>query len=243
MILLLAGTAEARTLAEALHQKGIVVTASLAGATRAPLPLPVPTRIGGFGGEAGFCGWLAQHRPRAVIDATHPFAVQITARTQRICAEAGLPYLRLDRPAWQPEPTDNWHQIDGPEAAAALIPAGAKVFLATGRQSLPSFAALAEGRQLILRVIDRPEVPFPFKNGRYSIGRPPFSAQSERSFLSDLRPDWLIAKNAGGAGGRAKLTAAAQLGIAVALICRPPPVAPMVTSVAAALAWAEALCD
>ena len=54
MILLLAGTAEARNLAGYLKDAGIECIASLAGATRNPIDLGVPTRIGGQMGSMAF---------------------------------------------------------------------------------------------------------------------------------------------------------------------------------------------
>ena len=96
-VLLLAGTAEARELAARLADAGIPALASLAGATRRPEPLPLPTRVGGFGGAEGFRAVLRDEGITAVIDATHPFAARITARTARICAEDGLPCLHLIR--------------------------------------------------------------------------------------------------------------------------------------------------
>ncbi|MEM7645018.1 MAG: precorrin-6A/cobalt-precorrin-6A reductase, partial [Pseudomonadota bacterium] len=95
-VLVLAGTAEAR--AVLARTSGLAVRASLAGRTEAPVDLGVPTRIGGFGGEAGFRAALAE--VSAVLDATHPFAARMTERAVRVCREMGLPYLRLTRPGW-----------------------------------------------------------------------------------------------------------------------------------------------
>jgi len=58
VILLLAGTYEARGLAGLLAQRGTLVIASLAGATKTHNALRVPTRIGGFGGIEGLTRFL-----------------------------------------------------------------------------------------------------------------------------------------------------------------------------------------
>jgi precorrin-6A/cobalt-precorrin-6A reductase len=240
-LLLLAGTGEAQRIARGLAERGIPAVASLAGATRVPAPTGLPTRIGGFGGEAGFRDYLREAGITAVLDATHPFAIRITERTVRLCAEAGIPYCQVLRPAWVPEPGDNWVMLDREEEAAQHIAPGATVFLATGRQTLERFANLSSCR-LICRQIDPPEGPFPFPNGEFRVGRPPFSVEDEVKLFDALGVDWLIAKNAGGEVPRTKLVAARQLGIRVAMINRPAqPAATRVETVEQALAWVEAL--
>lgn len=240
-LLLLAGSGEAKRIAWALTDSGIDVVASLAGATRSPEPMPVPTRIGGFGGVAGFEAYLQEAGITAVLDATHPFASSITARTARVCAQKGLPYLYCCRPGWTQEPGDHWTDIDREEDAAALIPEGSTVFLGTGRQTLARFANLV-GRRLICRQIDPPTAPFPFEGGEFLIGRPPFPVEREKELFQSLGVDWLVVKNAGGAPSRTKLTAAASLGIPVLMIRRPAlPDAPCVASVDAAVGWAKSL--
>jgi precorrin-6A/cobalt-precorrin-6A reductase len=136
-LLLLAGTAEARALAGRLAEDPrFEVVASLAGATRQAQPLPVPTRIGGFGGVLLQEEYIKDNHFDAVVDATHPFAVQISDRSQKICEAVDLPHLQLLRPGWQPGEGDDWRFVSGPEVIADLLPQGARVFLATGRKTL-----------------------------------------------------------------------------------------------------------
>lgn len=242
-LLLLAGTAEARAIAAALAGRpGLDVTASLAGATRQPGALPVACRIGGFGGAGAFRDWLCAHRIDAVIDATHPFAERISARSAAVCAEAGIPYLQLLRPGWTPDPGDRWTMIAREEQAADIIRPPATVFLATGRQTLARFAGLS-GCRLICRQIDPPDGPFPFPNGEFLVGQPPFSVSEERALFARLGIDWLVVKNAGGAASRSKLDAARELGLPVLMIARPAlaPGAERAETVAETLAWLERL--
>jgi precorrin-6A/cobalt-precorrin-6A reductase len=241
-LLLLAGSGEAREIAAALAQMpGVEAIASLAGATRTPAKLALPTISGGFGGDEGFRAWLRDNRIGAVLDATHPFAAHITHRTARICREEGIAYCHFLRPAWQAEAGDNWHMINDESEAAQHIAPASTVFLATGRQTLNRFANLAEST-LICRQIDRAKEDFPFPNGRFLVGRPPFSTDDELALFAKLKIDWLIVKNAGGEASKTKLIAARQLGIPVVMIARPAmPDAPRVRSVAEALEWVAAL--
>ena len=109
-VLLLGGSTEASTLARALAgDPRFAVTLSLAGATRHPRPQPVPVRTGGFGGADGLRRYLADHRIGALVDATHPFAAQMTRHAR--AAAGTVPLLtgpaeltaRLERdvPLWQ----------------------------------------------------------------------------------------------------------------------------------------------
>ncbi|EYD76739.1 Cobalt-precorrin-6x reductase [Rubellimicrobium mesophilum DSM 19309] len=241
MILLLAGTAEARHLAQRLTDNRIPAIASLAGATREPAPLPLPTRIGGFGGTEGFTSYLDTNPITAVIDATHPFAARITARTHAICTERGLPHLRLERPAWTPGPGDRWIHVADEAEATRLIPENATVFLATGRQSLPAWADL-RAQATYLRVIDPPTETFPLP-GAYVVARPPFDRVAEADLFHRLAVTHLVVKDAGGADSRPKLDAARDLGIEVLILRRPEPPEglPTLRTVDEALAWAVAL--
>ncbi|MEL6912943.1 MAG: cobalt-precorrin-6A reductase [Pseudomonadota bacterium] len=236
-LLLLAGTREAREVASWLERSGVAAIASFAGVTRAPELPRIETRIGGFGGEAGFRAFVEAEGVTHILDATHPFAARISARTARLAGALGLGYRQLLRPPWEPQLGDDWHPIACEEDAATIIEAGARVFLATGRQTLRRFHGLS-GCHLICRQIDPPEKPFPFPNGRYLVGRPPFSVADERALFTRLEIDWLVVKNAGGAASATKLTAARELGLSVAVIARPPqPAGPKAASVEEAVAW------
>jgi precorrin-6A/cobalt-precorrin-6A reductase len=240
-VLLLAGSGEGRVLADALYKIGVNAVASLAGATRQAKPLALPTRIGGFGGEDGFCEYLAREKITHILDATHPFASRISHRTALVSAQKGLKYMQYLRPAWTAQSGDQWHHIrDETDVLALLNKTPSTVFLATGRQTLERFANL-EGHRVICRQIDSPTSPFPFEGGEYCIGRPPFSVGREVELFEALRVDLLVVKNAGGTASRSKLDAAALLGLPVAMIERPPqPDAPKVDTIEAALDWVRA---
>lgn len=235
-VMVLAGTQEARALAGLLAAAGVEATASLAGVTKSPAPLPIPMRVGGFGGRAAQIRHMKEGGFDAVIDATHPFAAKIPARSLEVSRLLGLPHLRLLRAPWMAGPGDRWHGLATPEDAPAVIRPGARVFLATGAQSLDRWAALAEGRHLLCRRVDATKTPFPF-TGDWIIGRPPFGLGAEIDLLKTHQIDWIVAKNAGGPA-RAKLDAARHLGVPVALLDRPAPlVCDHAQTAGEAMAW------
>lgn len=245
-LLLMAGTGEARALARALAaMQGVSTIASLAGATRDPARLAVETRRGGFGGAAAQAAYMRAQGFDAVLDATHPFAHRIKARTAAIAADLGVACLHLIRPPWVAGAGDDWSEIDDAGAAREHIPPGATVFLATGRGTLMDFSALAgQGRRLISRQIEVPDAPFPWQGGAYLVGRPPFSVADEVALFKRLNVDWLVVKNAGGEAPRSKLEAARRLGIPVLMLARPaPPPGRVVDSVEAALDWVKQVRD
>ena len=235
-LLVLAGTGEARRLCAALVGRDVV--ASLAGAVSRPAELVVPTRIGGFGGQAGFEAFLTESGITAVVDATHPFASRITDRTARVCAARGIAYLRLERPPWQPAQGDDWVTIADEADAARHVGARDVVFLATGRQTLARFAGLGAAH-VYCRQIDPPREPFPFAGGEFIIGRPPFSVEDEMALFTRLGVTRLVVKNSGGDLSKSKLDAARALGIKVLMIARPPtPGCARVETIEAAMDWA-----
>lgn len=236
-LLLLGGTAEASRLAQALAAANVDAVFSYAGRTHLPLPQPLPTRVGGFGGVAGLRAWLRDHRISHVVDATHPFAAQMSANAVAACAEAGVPLVALERAAWAPQAGDIWLQVQDTEAAVSALPCEpARVFLAIGRQTLAPFARKPQHHYL-LRLVDAvPSQPLP--QATVVLGRGPFTAAADSALMLAHGITHVVAKNAGGEGGVAKLEAARAMGLPVIMIHRPAlPTRACVGSVAEAMAW------
>ncbi|MFS1301288.1 cobalt-precorrin-6A reductase [Streptosporangium longisporum] len=240
-ILILGGTDEARRLAAALAGRdGTHVVSSLAGRVRDPR-LPVgEVHEGGFGGPGGLATWLVERGIDTVVDATHPFAARMTASAVEATARTGLPLLILRRPGWQAGPGDDWRRVPSLEAAAALLPSlGERVFLTTGRRSLPVFAGL-DDHWFLARSVDPPEPPMP-RRTEVLLSRGPFTVEGETALMRTHRTDVLVTKDSGGEMTTAKLRAARELGLPVVVVDRPPAPAgvPAVGDVPAALAWLD----
>lgn len=236
-VLLLGGTFDSNLAAAALARAGVEAVYSYAGRTDAPAAQPLPTRVGGFGGVEGMLAYFAAENITHVIDATHPFAAQISDNAARACDAAGLPLLALVRAPWRAEAGDRWHNVADTKAALAALPSEpARVFLAIGKQNLAAFAAQAQHHYL-LRLIDPPAVP-PLANCTILIAKGPFDVESDTAMLRYHQITHIVAKNAGGSGARAKLVAARTLGLPVIMIARPPaPLRAQVDSIADMMTW------
>ena len=236
---MLGGTSGASQLAQVLHEAGVPAVFSYAGVTQAPLAQPLPTRVGGFGGVQGLVQFIAAQVITHVVDATHPFAAQMSRNACAACAATGTPLLALERAPWQHQAGDRWTDVPDMAAAAKALPtAPARVFLAVGRKQLQSFAGLSQHHYL-LRLVDAPAPgSLPWPGAAVELGRGPFSAEHDLALLQKHGVQWLVAKNAGGDATRGKLDAARALGLPVVMVQRPDlPERARTESTSAVLHW------
>jgi precorrin-6A/cobalt-precorrin-6A reductase len=221
-LLILGGTTEARLLAEQVAgHDGFEAELSLAGRTAAPLPQALACRVGGFGGVAGLTEYLRSGEIEVLVDATHPFAERISENAVQAARSVGIPLLTLTRAPWTAQPGDRWTEI--PDAAAAAQAIGKqrrRVFLTVGRQQVAAFEA-APQHDYLIRTIDPPEPMPALPSARILLARGPFSLETERELMARQGIEVLVSKNSGGAGTRAKIDAARELGLPVILIRRP----------------------
>lgn len=247
-VLILGGTGEARALASRLYGDGVPVVSSLAGRVANPRLPDGKVRIGGFGGVDGLVGWLRENQPRIVVDATHPFAQQISRNAVAACAAATVPLVRLVRPEWDAQAGDDWTVVE--DIAGAALAVGSRytplpdrgaldhrqprVLLTTGRQDADAFAGI-DSAWFLIRVVDPPTGALP-RNHRVLRSRGPYGLDDERELMAAEKIDLLVTKNSGGELTRAKLTAARELGIPVVMVARPvEPCGNVVTSVEEAI--------
>ncbi len=218
-ILILGGTAEARDIAALLVVLGHDVTTSLAGVTSAPI-LPVgKMRVGGFGGEDGLARYLHAAQIDVLVDATHPFAANMSRHACDAARLIGCGLLRFERPAWQPRPHDQWTEVSSLADAAALLPPSAVALLTTGRKHLGAFFQRC-GIIGVVRTVEPIAEALP-SGWSVIVDRPPQQLAHEIAVMRDYRITHLVTKNAGGERTRAKLDAARQLGLPVIMVRRP----------------------
>lgn len=238
-VLILGGTTEASALAQLLAgDSRFKPILSLAGRTAAPRPQPIPTRSGGFGGPEGLVSFLTGREIEAVIDATHPYADQISANAVAACRSAGVPMASLGRAAWQAQPGDRWQVAPSTEAAVeALGTAKRSVFVTVGRQELSLFASAPQHRY-VARLIEPPERTDLPPDLLLVQQRGPFDLAAELALLKDEKIDIIVSKDSGGEATYPKIEAARTLGLPVIMIARPnKPAGDIVASPQEAVAW------
>ena len=214
-ILLLGGVTEALAMARRLGPLHIY---SLAGVGRVPADLPCEVRVGGYGGAEGLAQYIRQQRIDLLLDATHPYAAQISHNAVSAAALAGIPCWALRRPAWQPQAGDNWREVaNWAELVEALKPFQRPLFT-LGREPLEHLHEIPEGQFWTLRALDT----YP-GNARCEVigARGPFVIEDERTLFAQRRIDVLISKNSGSSATEPKLEVARERGTPVLILKRP----------------------
>jgi precorrin-6A/cobalt-precorrin-6A reductase len=241
--LLLGGTGEALALARGLAgNPRFAALYSVAGRTRAPvLPEGLESRSGGFGGAEGLAAFLKAGAFDLLIDATHPFAAQISANAATASAIAVVPLLSLRRPAWTAQEGDHWQMVPDMAAAAealGLIPR--RVLLTIGQLELAPFRE-NPWHHYVIRSVEPPPVGLLPADCHCLGARGPFTLEGERALLAEYRIECLVTKNSGGSATEAKLEAARELGLPVVMVERPvlAQAGNPVSSVEAALVWLD----
>jgi len=220
-LLLLGGTAEATALAHRLKEIDISVTISLAGRVAHPARTPFPVRIGGFGGIDGLIHYVTTQKITHVVDATHPFAAQMSRHAVEACRTSEVPLMALTRPPWSPTADDQWECVSDFDGAAKLLEGHARrVMLAIGRMHLIKFSEHQQ-HYYLLRFVEPASAEPPFRQYCVLVDRGPFAKEADITLLREHRIDLIVARNSGGVGAQSKVLAARDLKIPVIMIQRP----------------------
>jgi precorrin-6A/cobalt-precorrin-6A reductase len=219
-VMILGGTTEAVALAKYLATDDhFVPVTSLAGRTRNPAIVEGAMRRGGFGGVDGLAEYLKAEKIDAVVDATHPFASQISTHAVGACHQKKIPLVHLTRAPWIAEPRDQWTDVSSVAEAAESLPPNIRVFVTTGRQNIAPFLCRDDLWNLV-RVIDPLDGIIKPSQGSVIMGRGPFSVDDEIALMRKYKIEWLVSKNSGGAASYAKIEAARALLIPVMMVGR-----------------------
>ncbi len=214
-VLLLGGVSEALAMARHLAAEDIY---SLAGLGRVPQDLPCRVRVGGYGGAEGLARFISEAGIQLLVDATHPYAAQISANAARAAQLAGISCWALRRPGWQAQAGDDWREVaDWNELIHTLAPFQRPLFT-LGREPLEHLNEIPEHQHWTVRCLQQ----LPATARAQIIGaRGPFSLESERELFARLQCDVLISKNSGSAATDPKLQVARELGLPVLVLRRP----------------------
>lgn len=231
MIFVLAGTRDGRELAAALQIAGYEVTASVVSAygrslvqssvaavNDSPLDLPAMRQF------------IATKGVSLVVDATHPYAGQVSETAIAACKAEQVPYIRYERPTVPLPQYRNLHlSADAAEAAKLAASLGQTVFLTTGSRTLGVFRQepLLCDRCVIARVLPDPAVitqciDLGFAPRDIVAAQGPFSHGFNAAMFREFAVDVVVTKNSGSVGGSdTKFSAAMELGLHLVVIERP----------------------
>lgn len=214
-ILLLGGVTEALAIARLLGPEHVY---SLAGIGRIPQDLACQVRVGGYGGADGLADYLRRERIELLIDATHPYAAQISANAAQAAKAAGIPCWALRRPAWQPQPDDDWREVEGWDALIDALAPFKRPLFTLGREPLQHLEDIPAHQFWTLRALETCA-----GNERCEVigARGPFHLEDERALFERRQIDVLVSKNSGSAATEPKLEVARERGVPVLVLKRP----------------------
>jgi len=233
-LLILGGTREAYQLAENLDkqlpQENLNFISSLAGSTKKPNIPAGKFRTGGFGGLAGLRNFLVKEKISLLVDATHPFAENISKNALLASTDLGLPFLVLNRPPWVKHSNDQWIEVSSLKNAVkylknvekktgSLFSTGS-IFLTTGNKELWLFQNFLNYHFLV-RTVDDPELVSEWPQATFLKDRGPYTLENEIKLLEKHKISMLVAKNSGGISTYAKIEAARHMKIPVLMVRRP----------------------
>ena len=253
---LFSGTGDGNALANEIARQGFKVVISVAseyGKQVAEQSCPGIHVVSGRLGAARRRDELKALRALAVVDATHPFAENISKQLIEICQEIKIPYTRFERVSMALDGTPIL--VDSLEQSIEeSINRGKRIFLATGTKHLEKFTlhpSFSE-RLWFMRVLpELDSLQHAIKAGipaqRICAMQGPFSQAFNESLWKEWQIDCVVTKESGAAGGLTeKINAAKALDIPLIIIRRPkmdfPVLANDFQSVLQQLKTQEVLC-
>ena len=214
-VLLLGGTGDALAIARSLPAAHVY---SLAGLGRVPGDLACSVRVGGFGGIDGLVAYLRDEDIALVVDATHPYAAQMSRHAHAACGIARVPLWAVRRPAWQPQPGDDWREASDWRGIVGRIERFRRPLFTLGREPLAHLDEIPASQFWTIRCLEAHP-----GNERANIvdARGPFDLAGERALFDAARIDIVVSKNSGGRATEAKLAVARERGLPVVMLARP----------------------
>ena len=223
-ILLFGGTTEGRLLALELAKRGYDVTVSVAtnlGAEELAGAQGLTLRVGRMdrgGMETVLPGF------DLALDATHPYAAEVTKNLREACEATGTAYLRLLRKSSADDGVISVASCA--EAAEYLAGQPGNVLLAIGAKELGAFAAL-DPERLFARVLPTADSiraceAIGLRHRNIIALQGPFTEEMNSAMVHQYGISWMVTKDGGKAGGyEEKANAAKKAGVGLVLVARP----------------------
>ena len=227
-ILLFAGTTEGRRIAETLRDQPVSVTVSVATEYGETLIAPAEniTVLHGRKNATEIEALIWETQAQLLIDATHPYAAEITKTLKAVAERTGTEYLRVLRAS---EQADGCVFVDDTDAAIAYLNTlEGNVLLTVGSKELSRYTAVRDFETRlfarILPVKESTDAAFALGfSGRHLICmQGPFSEELNEAMIRAIDAKILVTKDTGASGGFAeKIRAARACGATPVVIRRP----------------------
>lgn len=231
MIFVAAGTQDGRELASYIAESGYETVASVVSRYgKSLLEIYPRLRINDQPlDREGLKAFLVSHGVTHFVDASHPYAEQVSCSAMSVCRELAIPYIRYERRK-SPIDYDNIHSVicyeDAAKVAASL---GNNIFLTTGSRRLHIFkeSSALVGKNLIIRVLPDAKVlaaceELGFSPKQIIAMQGPFSERLNEELYKKYQAEVIVTKNSGDIGGTdTKIAAAMRLSLPIVLIDRP----------------------
>ena len=230
-ILIFSGTTEGRELAEWLGSEGIMVHVRVATEYGAVVMEPsanIDVRVGSCGGADGIADVIRDLDISIVVDATHPYALNITKHIVEACGRTGAEYIRLKRPDSE-EDTEGVVRFDSLEEAVEYLKGTeGRILASTGSNELSLYTRIPDyTERVVARVLSTAEsvqkcAALGFEGRNLICAQGPFSEEMNTAMLRQVGASFMVTKDSGDAGGFSeKVRAARKAGATLIVINRP----------------------
>ena len=230
-ILIFSGTTEGRELAEWLDSEGIMVHVRVATEYGAVVMEPsrnIDVRVGSCGGAEGIAKVIDELSIGIVVDATHPYALNITRHIREACEKTGAEYIRLRRADSEEDAGDVVRVNSVEEAVEYLKGTDGRILAATGSNELALYTRIPDyTERVVARVLSTVEsvqkcAALGFEGRNLICAQGPFSEEMNVAMLKQTGARYMVTKDSGDAGGFSeKVRAAKRAGATLVVIDRP----------------------
>ena len=231
MILILSGTEDGKEIVKRLYDKGYDLLTSVA----TEYGKSVFERLGlgaiciqGRLDATDFISLIAKKGIKLLIDATHPFASNVSLNAIKACNESGIKYIRFQRSEIVLPESSYIHIVyNVDEAIKKCKEIGKRIMLTTGFNNIKDFIKLNGEKELFVRVLPIADhikkcVDMGIHASHIAALQGPFSEELNKVLYDHFKIDTIVTKDSGKEGGVVeKIDSAIKDQINVVLIKRP----------------------
>ena len=170
--------------------------------------------------------FLTAHAFDCVVDATHPYAVEVTQNIQSACTNKSVPYLRLLRENSEYE--NCVFVANTQECISYLNQTSGAVLLTTGSKELAAYTAVEHFKErLYARVLPMASVveqgiALGFQGKHLICMQGPFTVELNKALFKQINAKYMVTKDSGSNGGLdEKMEAARNTNVIPIVIGRP----------------------